>query len=104
MCRPKSEQIDHQGFAYESGSIETLKQLVDQNGGFTLIPELSAREGSKPENIIPFEDPQPVREVSLVVHQGFTKEFLLAALRDDFLESVPAKVQKKRSYIRVNWK
>lgn len=104
ICRPKSEQIDHQGFAYESGSIETLKQLVDMNGGFTLIPELSAREGSKPENIIPFKDPQPVREVSFVVHQGFTKEVLLAALRDDFLESVPDKVQKKRSYIRVNWK
>lgn len=104
ICRPKSEQIDHQGFAYESGSIETLKQLVDMNGGFTLIPELSAREGSTSENIIPFQDPQPVREVSFVVHQGFTKELLLAALRDDFLESLPEKVQKKRSYIRVNWK
>lgn len=104
ICRPKNEQIDHQGFMYESGSIETLKQLVDQNGGFTLIPELSARSGFESAHVIPFNDPQPVREVSFVTHQGFTKEHLLAAMRDDFLESVPDVVQKKRSYIRVNWK
>ena len=104
ICRPKSEQIDQHGFVYESGSIETLKELVDQNGGFTLIPELSARQGAKTGQIIPFKEPQPVREVSFVVHQGFTKEHMLAALRDDFLESLPSSVEKKKSYIRVNWK
>ncbi len=104
ICRPKAEQIEYQGFVYESGSIETLKELVDQNGGFTLIPELSARQGAKKGQIIPFKEPQPVREVSFVVHHGFTKELLLAALRDDFLESLPNAVQKKKSYIRINWK
>ena len=91
--------------AYESGSIETLKELVRHHHGYTLVPELAVLDevGINPL-LKPFEAPAPVREVSLVVHHGFVRTALLTALRDLILASVPARLHAGAAGAKVRWR
>lgn len=88
---------------FQSGSIETLKQMVDNFGGFTLIPEMAVKK-SDIHRIVRFKEPVPIREVSLVTHKSFAKEGLLDALRKEILEQIPNQFTKNERYIRVKWK
>ena len=43
LCELKKQDEVNEKIHYESGSIETLKNIVDQHFGFTIIPELAAK-------------------------------------------------------------
>ena len=75
--------------------------MVDKNYGYTLIPELSVNINSK--HVKHFTSPEPVREVSLAVHNGFVKEMLLIKLREAILKSIPSHFKKNEKYMRVRW-
>ena len=90
-------------FEYASGSIEALKGLVDKKLGYTLIPELSAGRPSEFSTVKRFSEPEPVREVSIVVHNSFTKEALIDRLHKSILETVPDQFKKMKRYTRVKW-
>ncbi len=100
LCTAKGKKVHHQ-LNYQSGSFETLKAMVDNNYGYTLIPELAVNNKNK--HVKHFTSPEPVREVSLAVHQGFVKEALLTKLRDAILKSIPAHFKKNEKYVRVKW-
>ena len=90
---------------YESGSIETLKELVRRHHGYTLVPELAMLDEVDNNPLIKrFEAPAPVREVSLVVHHGFVRTNLLTALRDLILASVPARLHASKAGQKVRWR
>ena len=92
-------------YTYESGSIETLKELVRRNHGYTLVPELSVlTEIDNNPMIKRFEGPEPVREVSLVVHHGFVRTQLLNQLRQLILEQVPTRLHAGQASQKINWK
>lgn len=97
--RPKSSK----NIAFQSGSIETLKKMVDNYGGFTLIPELAKDDGD-PSKIIPFTEPQPIREVCMAVHRGFAKEGLLEVLKKEILEIIPKGFKKNQRIIKMRWR
>lgn len=101
LCSAKGEKKVHHQLNYQSGSFETLKAMVDNNYGYTLIPELAVNSRSK--HVKHFTSPEPVREVSLAVHQGFVKEMLLVKLREAILKAIPAHFKKNDKYIRVKW-
>lgn len=100
LCSAKSKKTHHQ-LNYQSGSFETLKAMVDNNYGYTLIPELAVNNKNK--HVKHFTSPEPVREVSLAVHNGFVKELLLDKLREAILKSIPAHFKKNDKYVRVRW-
>ncbi|HYG03714.1 MAG TPA: LysR substrate-binding domain-containing protein [Chryseosolibacter sp.] len=100
ICSTKGRKVHHQ-LNYQSGSFETLKGMVDNNYGYTLIPEMAVNLKNK--HVKRFVSPEPVREVSLAVHQGFVKEALIVKLREAILKSIPAHFKKNEKYIRVKW-
>jgi LysR family transcriptional regulator, hydrogen peroxide-inducible genes activator len=100
LCASKEKKI-HSQLNYQSGSFETLKAMVDNNYGYTLIPELAVNAKSK--NVKRFVSPEPVREVSLAVQNGFVKEMLLIKLREAILKAIPAHFKKNEKYVRVRW-
>jgi len=61
---------------YQSGSLEALKQMVDKQGGVTLLPELATLGLSAADShkIYSFKTPQPHREVSLVLKRDYLKK------------------------------
>ncbi|MBO0359421.1 LysR family transcriptional regulator [Hymenobacter sp. BT186] len=91
-------------FTYESGSIETLKELVRHNHGYTLVPELSVLQELDNPMVKRFAVPEPVREISLVVHQGFVRLPLLASLRDIIVGKVPERLRAGKASQKIRWK
>lgn len=90
---------------YESGSIETLKQLVRQNQGYTLVPELSVLDELDRNPMLKrFAAPEPVREVSLVVHHSFVRRPLLTSLRDIILHHTPGRLHARGAGQKIRWK
>jgi LysR family hydrogen peroxide-inducible transcriptional activator len=80
-------------FSYKSGSLETLKRLVEKNQGITILPEL-ATKGIDKKRIIQFKQPRPVREVSLVVHKSYIKKKMLDTLYEEITKSLPKKLKE----------
>jgi LysR family hydrogen peroxide-inducible transcriptional activator len=91
-------------FSYESGSIETLKELVRHNHGYTLVPELSVLQELGNPMIKRFVAPEPVREVSLVVHHSFVRTPLLATLREIILSKVPGRLRASQAGQKIRWR
>lgn len=91
-----SEQTNN--LDYRSGSLETLKRIVETQHGLTLLPELSVLE--MPENkrqlVHPFHEPQPLREVSMVVHRSFLKKKLIEALQQEIVASLPHSIRNRK--------
>ncbi|MEM6771422.1 MAG: LysR substrate-binding domain-containing protein [Bacteroidota bacterium] len=91
-------------FTFQAGSIETLKNMVQHNLGYTIIPELSVRKGTDSAHIKRFAEPQPAREVSLVVNRTFARERLLEEIRKSILAVTPETFQKNNRFLSVSWR
>ncbi len=91
-------------FTYESGSIETLKNLVKHNMGYTLVPELSVIDELNDDRIKRFTAPEPVREVSLVVHNSFNKEAIIEKLSESIKKDLPSHFEKSKKSNRIKWR
>ena len=97
--RPRAES----NLEYAAGSIETLIRLVDGQHGITVLPEL-ATLGLSPERkerLIPFAEPVPVREVSLVTDRDHVKKHLIDLLQQEVLANLPEEVKRKGDFRRV---
>ena len=98
-----SQSTNPQNIQFQSGSIEALKKMVDNYGGFTLVPEMAINKNDSGRNIN-FTEPKPIREVSLAVHHSFAKDSLIDALRLEVLEKTPPSFIKNTRFIKINWK
>lgn len=96
LCKTKAAKEESR-LNYESGSIETLKRMVEQGNGITILPELAlAGFNAKQTSLIRyFKDPEPVREISLVTHRAQLKNKLMEVLSDAIVNAVPEKMRVK---------
>ncbi|MEG1649326.1 MAG: LysR substrate-binding domain-containing protein, partial [Rikenellaceae bacterium] len=87
FCEHKSDY----SAIYEAGSIDTLVKIVDENGGYTIIPELHVPllRNCQQSQIRPLVNPQPVREISLVVRKDYVRERLLNIIADSIRKIIP---------------
>ncbi len=103
ICGQK-KQTNNFGFFYESGSIEALKAMVRKGIGYTLVPELSVDGTNDLPFVRHFEEPEPVREVSIVVHQNFYRHLLIERLKNAILNNLPDHFSKTRNTRKINWR
>lgn len=70
-------------FELTSGSFETLIRLANEGMGVTLLPYLHTLDMPEQykKNIIPFKDPKPSREISLIYPKSELKVQIIEALR-----------------------
>ena len=93
LCdRPSS--AGHENILYESGSIETLKQLVRHGSGMTIVPELSV--SADDPHVRRFNAPEPVRRVSLLTRKPFARRKLLDALAEGITAALPKRFLKEQ--------
>jgi LysR family hydrogen peroxide-inducible transcriptional activator len=93
-------------FHFEAGSLETLMNIIDREGGITLIPEL-AKEGmslERSKNVMSFTSFKPLREVSLVYSRHFAKHKLINLLWREIKEAIPEDLQDADRGKIVEWK
>lgn len=90
-------------YRYESSNVETLRKMVDTNKGMTVLPEFATFEFSEDrmERVRYFEDPEPVREISLVTNGHFVKMSLLNSVMESLLKLVPEKMRVQKSNRKV---
>lgn len=99
ICNVKEPNSFLSRIKYESGSLETLKKLVDKQGGFTLLPELVTFDLDKNDQnkLRKFQAPVPTREVSLLVKKSFLKHKIVQALHEEILKSLPPTFVSKKN-------
>lgn len=87
-------------FQLESDSLESLKRLVDKEGGFTLLPELATGATDIVQSI---KNPIPVREISLVYVRNFAKTRLLDILAQEIKKTIPMHMQNPERGKIIEW-
>lgn len=90
-------RAEHQA-VYEAGSVETLIKIVDENGGYAIIPEfhVSLLRKCQQANVRVLTNPEPSREIAFVVHRNFVRERLLNILADAIRTVIPPAMINKR--------
>lgn len=96
LCSVKKGKSEARRYKFESGSLETLKNLVDLYGGYTLLPHLATENLGEHSRIVPFERPIPAREIGLVYRREHYKSELIEALGEAILKAIPDEVRKIR--------
>lgn len=97
VCSLRKKSPARRLFEFESGSLETLKGLVDAYGGYTLLPSLATGHIGKHSVLIPFARPAPAREIGLVYRREHYKRELLDALGDAVIAAVPEELRTHRA-------
>lgn len=102
LCKLSRESGHRINLKFESGNLETLKNMVLNSSGYTLLPQLAVMNLSKEDRIHvrEFQSPIPTREVSLVHNRIFLKEKIISALEESIIENLPEslKSMKKKNY------
>jgi LysR family hydrogen peroxide-inducible transcriptional activator len=103
LCEASKSQVNGTNFKYEAGSIESLKKIVEQSSGITILPELAILDMDNRERkrLRSFRKPEPVREVSLVTHRTFIKKRLVDVLKEKILDAVPKEIRLRERSERV---
>ncbi len=96
ICSTRRAKNVRRRYQFESGSLETLKNLVDRYGGYTLLPYLATERIGEGSKIVSFERPVPAREIGLVYRREHYKGDLIDALGEAILESIPEDLRKIR--------
>ncbi len=106
LCSFKGVSNEDLPFHFEAGSLETLMNIIDKEGGITLIPELAAVEMSTERSlhVRAFDDITPLREVSLVYSRHFAKNKLIELLWREIVDSMPQNLLNKDRGTIVDWK
>jgi LysR family hydrogen peroxide-inducible transcriptional activator len=93
-------------FHFEAGSLETLMNIVDREGGVTLIPELATfnMSESRKANVRSFNNLKPLREVSLAYSLHFAKHKLINLLFREIKNVIPQELQNEQRGTIVEWK
>jgi LysR family hydrogen peroxide-inducible transcriptional activator len=95
LCKRKKENSQHRTVNYESGSLDTLINIVDYNGGLTIIPEMTAMglPEEKQNNLRKIKGDISVREISLVVSSNFVRQRMAGAIVGMIKKTVPKSMQ-----------
>ncbi len=91
----KEERFIYERF-FEGGRVGIVIQVVNDNGGLTIIPETHTNFilYSQQSNLRPIIDPVPTRTISLVMRADFIHEAKMNAVLDAIRHIIPAELQE----------
>lgn len=105
LCKKqRKETLEHSQIQFESGNLETLKQLVEQNFGMTLLPYLAKNQLEErciKAHLRFFDDPVPRRKVRIVYGREYLKKNIIGAFRDEILAAIPDELKKSEEGMLV---
>lgn len=78
-------------FNYQSGSLETIRKIIDRSGGLTLLPHLaSTYMGERRLKMVrPIVNPTLKRTVAFITPRGFEKTRITKVLKREILAGLP---------------
>jgi LysR family hydrogen peroxide-inducible transcriptional activator len=105
LCKKqRKNSLAHPNIEFESGNLETLKQLVEQNFGMTLLPYLAKNQIN--EQCIKaymkyFDDPIPRRKVRIVYGREYLKKNIIQAFKTEIINIIPAELKEPKNGLLV---
>ena len=104
VCKNRKKHSDqNKNLLFESASLETLKKLIDQDSGFTLLPYLATLDMRNSRRLKEFSSPVPMREVSLIYNSYFrknkVKERLISSIKNNLPTELNTEYSKKLNVI-----
>lgn len=98
LCKKqRKDLLDSSMIEFESGNLETLKQLVEQDFGMTLLPYLAKNqidEQCAKAHIRYFDDPIPRRKIRIIYSREYLKKNIIEAFKNEILEAIPDELKK----------
>ena len=84
LCNIQGKSNQPNNITFKGSSFDTLINLADRFGGYTLIPELyfNLMAKEKQQKTRHFETPLPVREISLIYHRPYAKRRTIDVLSE----------------------
>jgi LysR family transcriptional regulator, hydrogen peroxide-inducible genes activator len=102
ICDKNKKKINDT-FSYDINSIEMLKNMVRASLGFAIVPWLSVMNELEEGYCKPFKEPIPVREISLVASDSFTRKLVLEKMSETIWASLPKALKADKKYKRIKW-
>ncbi|MEN8118478.1 MAG: hydrogen peroxide-inducible genes activator [Bacteroidota bacterium] len=106
LCSSLEQENNMLPFYFEAGSLEAIMNIIDLEGGITLIPELAKNcmSGKRLDNVRTFSDIKPLREVGLVYSRHFAKHKLINLLWNEIIEVIPETLRDISRGTMVEWR
>lgn len=91
ICDHSKESEEKSSLQFESGNFETLKNMVLQSSGYTVLPHMCVEQLSTPHKklVRSFTSPIPTREISIVTHTDCVKKKIASVIEDEILALIP---------------
>lgn len=86
-----SGEKSFQNINYHSGSLETIRKIIDRSGGMTILPRLSGlyMGERRIRQVRLFSDPGLYRKIMLVTPRGFEKNRITKVIVKEILDHLP---------------
>lgn len=104
LCKETTKKNNQSPIEFKSGNLETLKRLVEQNFGMTLLPWTAVQEfdGNCANAIIKeFEDPVPSRKLRLIFGRKHLKQTIIGAFKESICSSVPKELKRTEKRVLI---
>ncbi len=101
LCKDIQKHKDP-SIEFKSGNLETLKRLVEQNFGMTLLPWTAINElKNECSNAVikEFESPVPSRQVRLIYGRKHLKKTIIQAFKESICNSIPKELKNGKERV-----
>ena len=97
LLHPKVTEKNLQTISYQNTSLETIRKIIDRNGGLTLIPQLAClyMGDRRLEMVCAIKAPVLSRTINFVAPRGFQKTRLSKVILSEIIKSIPKDIQLK---------
>ena len=107
ICDRSERDLSHKTnkVLFESGNLDTLKNLVEQEFGITLLPYLALQyitDKKKKELLREFIPPVPRMEIGFVYNKTIAKKKLISELKKEILAVIPEKLKETKDSLIVH--
>jgi LysR family hydrogen peroxide-inducible transcriptional activator len=84
--------------AFENGSLETIRKIIDRNGGLTLLPHLATLYmGERRLKMVrEIESPALTRTIIFVTARGFEKNRNTKVIKKEIIANIPKEIIKRK--------
>ena len=104
ICERSQKSSSSPGLNFESGNLETLKNMVLKGGGYTILPHMCVDQlnAAHKKLIRPFTLPTPTREISIVTSTNCVKIKIAEAIEEEILALIPDELRNiKKKNLQV---
>ncbi|HET8886699.1 MAG TPA: LysR substrate-binding domain-containing protein [Salinimicrobium sp.] len=101
LLPPIVQKRNFKNVSFQNGSLETIRKIIDRNGGLTLIPQLAClyMGERRLEMVRHIEEPKLSRKIIFVEPRGFEKNRISKVILKEIVKAIPAEslTRAKRS-------